>query len=409
MTTWVLALVLLASLAGLGYRQGAIKVAISFIGILLGVLLAVPLGRLLGRLLSLLGLKDPFWLWALGPVLVFVFCSIAAKITAAAVHHKVDVYYKYHAGDLRLALWERLNQRLGLCLGLLNGAAYLILLSFLIYVSSYLTFQLATSDNDPKWMRLLNLMGRDLHATGFAKVARAVDSIPKADYEMADFGALLYRNPLLEARLGSYPGFLGLGEQPQFQDLGNDKEFLQLWASSEPVMNLLNHPKLQAIRNNPPLLKSIWSTVEPDLEDVRTYLVTGRSPRYEPIKILGRWRFDANAAANALRRAKPNISSIEMQRVKKVLELTFSKTELIAKPDNQVTVRDSPPLRFSPSAAAAIVNAPPPTLQTVQGQWKDADGKYLLTLSSQEFSTTVEGDRLNLKNETLDWVFARED
>jgi hypothetical protein len=36
MTFWLLALVLLASLAGIGYRQGAIRVAFSLVGILVG-------------------------------------------------------------------------------------------------------------------------------------------------------------------------------------------------------------------------------------------------------------------------------------------------------------------------------------------------------------------------------------
>ena len=414
MTTWLLALILLASCAGLGYRQGAIRVAFSFLGILCGALVAVPLGRPLGRLLGLVGVKDPLLVWALGPVLVFILFSAIFKIAAAAVHHKVDVHYKYNAGDLRLALWERLNRRLGLCLGLLNGTAYLILLSFVIYLASYPTVQLASSENDPKWMRLLNLMGRDLHATGFAKVDRAIDSVPKQDFEMADLAGLLYRNPLLEARLSNYAGFLGLGEQPEFQELGNDKEFMQQWAGGEPVMTLLDNPKLHAIRQNPELLKSIWNATEPNLADVRTFLTTGRSPQYDPIKILGRWRFDPNAAVNAIRRAKPNISSLEMQRLRRLLEAGFGKTELIAKPDNQITLRNTPPLKFSLAAPAPVAGAPavapaPPPTQTVQGQWKDADNKYLLTVSGQDLPATVEGDRLSMKIEGLDWVFARED
>ena len=44
MTIWVLAVVLLAALAALGYRQGAIRVGFSFVGILFGAALAVPLG-----------------------------------------------------------------------------------------------------------------------------------------------------------------------------------------------------------------------------------------------------------------------------------------------------------------------------------------------------------------------------
>jgi len=415
MTTWVLALVLLAAVAALGYRQGGIRVAFSFFGILVGVMLAVPLGRPLGRLLGMVGLQDPLLVSALGPVLVFVIVSAVFKIAAAAVHTKADVHYKYHGGDLRLVLWERLNHRLGLCLGLLNGSAYLILLSFLIYVPSYLTYQLASSDSDPKWMRLLDRMGQDLHATGFAKAARSVDSIPQADFQMADLAALIYRNPLLEARLANYPAFLGLGELPQFQDLGNDREFMQQWASGEPVMNLLQNPKIQGIRANPDLLKSIWASAEPNLEDVRTYLATGTSPRFDPTKILGRWKFDAGAAINAIRRTKPNISSLEMLRLRRVLDAAFSKAELIAMPDNQVTLRDCPGLRFSAAAAAAAIPPPPapapppPPLQTLQGQWKDANGKYLISFSGQDLPTTVENDRIHMQSEALDWVFQSEE
>ncbi|HZR21284.1 MAG TPA: CvpA family protein [Verrucomicrobiae bacterium] len=417
MTIWALGLILLASLAGLGYRQGAIKVAFSFVGIVLGAVLAVPLGRPLGRLLGLVGLKDPLLVWALGPVLVFIIFSVIFKIAAAAAHHKADVYYKYHAGDLRLALWERLNHRVGLCLGLLNGAAYFVLLSFVIYLLSYVTFQLATSDSDPKWMRVANLLGRDLHSTGFVKVARSLDSLPAQDFQMADLGALIYRNPLLEARLANYPGFLALGEQPEFQELGNDKELMQMWASMEPVMNLLDNPRLQAIRHNPELLKSIWSTVEPNLEDLRTYLSTGRSPHYDPITILGRWKFDPNMALNAIRRSKPNISSLEMQRLRRIMEGAFGKTELVAKPDNQLILKNAPSFKFSPinvpipvpGPNGTVVAQPPPPVQTVQGQWQDANGKYLLSISSQDLPTTVEGDRLSMKTEAAEWVFARED
>src|SRR5262245_8197742 len=98
MTIWLLAVVLLASVAALGLRQGVVRVAFSFVGIVVGALLAVPLGRLVGRLLVPLGVKDPVLVWALAPIIVFVIVSLIFKGVAVAVHQKVDVYYKYHAG-----------------------------------------------------------------------------------------------------------------------------------------------------------------------------------------------------------------------------------------------------------------------------------------------------------------------
>jgi hypothetical protein len=404
MTIWLLAILMLASLAGLGFRQGAIRVGFSFLAILAGALLAVPIGRLLGRLLGVVGVKDPLLVWALGPLVAFILISIAFKVAAAAVHHKVDVHYKYHAGDLRLALWERLNHRVGLCLGLLNGAAYLVLVVFVIYCFSYVTVQVASSDSDPKWMRLLSTLGHDLHTTGFVKVARSIDSVPVVDYDMADFGALIYRNPLAQARLRSYPAFLTLSELPEFQALGNDKDFTESWQRQDAIMTVLNQPTVAAIRNNPELLKSIWQTVEPDLADLRTYLQTDHSAKYDPIKILGRWQFDVTAAVGALRRAKPNMPSSQMQRIRKDMETAYGKTELVAKPDKSINLKNAPSLTALPGAAAATGS------QSLQGQWQDANaGKYQVTIGGMELAATVEGDRMNIKTAGTELVFTRED
>src|ERR1700720_3481073 len=178
MLIWLLALVLLASLAGMGYRQGAIRVAFSFVGILLGLLLAGPLGNLIKRPLMAVGLKNPLLVWLLASFIIFLLFSIIAKIAALPAHHKMDVYFKYHAGELRMVLWERLSRRLGLCLGLFNGVIYFVLLSFVIYAFSYWTVQMATPDADPTSVKLLNRLGQDLQNTGLAKVDRAIDLMP---------------------------------------------------------------------------------------------------------------------------------------------------------------------------------------------------------------------------------------
>ena len=399
MTTWLLAVIVLASVAGLGYRQGAVKVAFSFIGILVGALLAVPLGHLVGRLLGVVGVKDPLTVWALGPVIAFIIISIIFKVAAAPMQQKVDVYFKYKTGDLRQALWERLDHRLGLCLGVFNGAAYLVLLVFLISIPSYMTYQVASADKDPTWMRLLNRMGEDLQNTGMSKVARSINSIPQVDYDLADLLATLYRNPLAEARVSGYPAFLGLGELGEFQSMSNDRDFTEAWQRQEPVKTLLEKPSFQAIRNNPALLKTLWTTVEQNLTDFRVYLATGKSPKYDPIQILGRWRFDVSAAIVSMRRARPNIPSSEMVKVRRYMEAAFAKTRLVAKPDQQITIRDVPPLKGAASGTAA-------GLQTLQGQWQDlGGGKYQLTLSGMELPATVEGERLGIKTDGMELVF----
>ena len=150
MTIWLLGLLLMASGAGLGYRQGAIRVAFSFVAIVLGGLVSAPLGRFVRPLLVSFGLKTPPLAWLLAPVVVFLLISVVFKVAALAMHQKADVHFKYRAGELRMALWERLNRRVGLCLGVLNGAAYLVVISFLVYTTSYWTYQIASSDTDPR-------------------------------------------------------------------------------------------------------------------------------------------------------------------------------------------------------------------------------------------------------------------
>src|SRR5262249_48957002 len=102
---------------------------------------------------------------------------------------------------------------------------------------------------------------------------------------------------------------LALSEQPELQDIAGDKEFTESWQRVDPVMTLAGHPKMVAIRRNPDLLKTIWNETAPNLADLRVYLVTGQSPKFDPIKILGAWRFDVGSAVAAMRRAKPNMPS----------------------------------------------------------------------------------------------------
>jgi hypothetical protein len=409
MTIWLLALVLLASLAGLGYRQGAIRVGFSCVGIVVGALLAsTPLTKLLKPALLAVGLKNPVLIGLLAPLIIFILVSIGFKIGALALHQKVDVYFRYHAGDLRFALWERLHRRVGLCLGLLNATMYFLLITTIIFPLGYWTFQTATTDSDPKLLKILNRLGQDLQNTRFNAVAWAVNPLPVSYYDAADLAGLMYNNSLLEARLSRYPAFLGLAERPEFQDLGTDKEFTEMWQRRDPVMNLINHPKVQNIVNNADLLGVIWNTLAPDLGDLRAFLETGHSPKYDPEKILGRWKFDVTVALAMVRRAKPNISSTEMGRLRKWMVPAFANTVLVAMVDQQAILKNLPPLK-APAAGTTAPVGP----QTLQGQWKNADSKYQLTLSGsqgqEQFEATVEVDRLTMKSPGMDLVFTRED
>ena len=403
MTIWLLALVLLASLAGLGLRQGAIRVAFSMVGIFMGVLLAAPLGRLIKPLLLLFGLKNPVLVATVSPLIGFAIVSALFKVAAFAAHHKVDVHFKYRAGDLRLALWERVHHRLGLVLGLFNGTLYFILISWVIYGLSYWTYQTATTDSEPTTLRVLNRLGQDLHHSGFSRVDRAIDPLPESYYDTADVAGLIYNNSLLEARLSRYPAFLGLAERPEFQDIASDTQFTEMRQKREPIMNLLSYPKTKAILDNPDLMKTIAATVIPDLKDLRIFLETGRSPKYDAEKILGRWQFDLAHTMMLLRRSKPNLPSTEMQKLRRGITAIFSKAIVVATPDHQAILKNVPRSMIAGGAAATDA-------QSIQGEWKGADGKYLFAVpGGKDLIANIENDHLTVTGEGLEVAFSRED
>ena len=383
MTIWLLALVLMASGAGLGYRQGAIRVAFSFVAIFIGAFLAGPLSRPAQALLVWFGLKTPPLAWLLAPIVVF---------------------YKYHAGDLRLVLWERLNRRVGLCLGIVNGAAYFILISALVYPLSYWTYQVASSESDPLTMRIINHLGQDIQSTGFSKVARALDPMPKIWYSAADLTGLVYLNPLVEARLARYPAFLSLAERNEFTALAKDTAFSELRQKKAPIMDIVHYGSIDAMIQNNDFLLTVWNTVTPDLDDLRVYLETGQSPKYGSEKILGRWNFDVSSAINLFRRLKPNITAKELNLVRRAISVAFEKTSFVAMTDGKSILKNCPPLHFPPTSVA---------VKNYEGLWKNLDGKYQLTMNfdgtEQDLPATVDGDRLTVSSEGVGLIFNRED
>lgn len=402
MTIWILALVLMASLAGLGYRQGAIRVAASLIGILFAAGVAGLFSKLLGPLLKIVGLANPLLQWALPPFIVFCVVLTIFKIIGFTVHQKVDVYYKYKAGDLRQALWERLNARVGLCLGLLNGLAYFVLISFVIYALSYWTVQMASGEDDPKAIRLINRLGNDLQSTGMTRVAAAVGSLPETFFDAADLAGLLYHHPLLEARLSRYPGLLTLTERTEIQGIAQDPTFSDLRLKQRPLRELLDLPSAQSVVKNPDMLRLIWDTITPNLRDLSNFLKTGKSEKYDSEEILGRWFFDVNASVMAYRRDKPNLPTTEVQKVRRWIAERFSKASLTATPEQTVYLKNLPAAKPGQPASA--------DLQSLQGQWKKADGDYALSFQGQEDrKARITGSRLSFSYDNLTIVFTKED
>ena len=404
MTIWLLAILLLTSLAAAGHRQGAIRASISFIGIIIAALFAGLFGKVVAPLLKILGVVHPVLLWVLPPIIAFVIVLALIKVGALLLHQKVDVYYKYKAGDLRLKLWERLNARLGACVGLMNGLVYLVLIAMVIHAFSYWTVQMASGDADPKGMRVLNKLGRDLQSTGMARVAKAVDPMSDAFYDTADLAGLVYQNSLLEGRLLRYPGFLSLGERQEFQTLGQDTAFAEMRLKQTPLREVLNHPTAQAVFDNPELLRLIWATLKPDLQDLDTFLETGKSAKYDGEPLLGRWSFDANASVLAYRRTRPGSPGSEAAKLRGWMKDTFPKSSLVAAPDHMLVLKAFPQIKLHPGQPFSG------EAKNMKGEWKAGNNGYEMTLEggTETRIAKFEGNRLIISGDGTPVAFVKE-
>ena len=402
MTIWILALVLLASGAGLGFRQGAIRTGISFVGIVTAVAFAGLLGRLLKPLLPHVGIQNPTLIWLLAPVEAFVIILILFKVAAFIVHRKVNLFYKYKAGDLRLALWERLNSRLGLCIGLLNGTAYLVLISFVVFNFCYWTVQIAPSSSESRTTRVINQLGHDLEATGLASTARAVAPLPETYYKVADLTGLICQNPQVSGRLASYPPLLSIAERDDVQQLAQDSDLTSAWKQGAPMGQILNNPKVKALLQDRDLIDTVWETLNANLDDLPVYLKTGKSPKYDPEKILGRWAFNVNVSVGMLLIVRPNIRAAEFKAVRALWSDAYSQTVFIAAADHQAYLKDMPTFTVQNGVAAVGQKS------SWQGQWNNAGTNYGLSLNGKSMTATTDGLRLTIKSAAETWVFDRE-
>ena len=410
MTIWILALLLLAVAIALGHKLGAINASFTFVGIVFGALLAGLAGKIFKPLLPHLGIQNPTAIWALAPILGFFLVLILVRMAGFAVHRKVEVYYKYKAGDLRLALWERMNARLGACLGTLNGTAYIVLVSFFIFNLSYWTRQVATSDDESRMTKLVNRIGEDLKSTGMAKPARALVTMPDNFYKMADLAGLICQNPQLTDRLASYPAFISLVERDDLRQLTQNPDFTNAWNSHAPMGQLLNDPQAKTFLLNNELTAIVWATAETNLNDLVGYLNTGKSAKYDAETILGHWDFNVSITVAMLRQAHPNYTATEMKAARAWMTQAYADTKFVAGSDGQAG-----------NGPAFLKNLPrikpgtPPTTETAtwKGSWTANGAAYDLALASngenKSMTAQTSGARLTLKDDKNTLIFDRAD
>jgi hypothetical protein len=406
MSIWILVSVLLLSLAALGYRQGAIRVSFSLVAIIVSALLAGPLAVYVQPILPKVGVHSPTAIWMISPVIVFVLLLIPFKSVGFFVHRKVEVYFKYKDDGRHLYRWNRLNARLGLGLGLVNGLIYLILISFIIFDLSYWTTQVCTSEDESFPIRLLNRLGRDSATTGFAQIARSVDPMPDSYFKYADFAGLLWQNPQLRERLADYPMFISLTERDDFKQLGQNTEFQNAWKQRAPISQLLDNAQFKSMRENQETANLIWGMVQDNFDDLNTYLQTGQTPKYASEKIVGRWTLNTAATTSRLLETRPVISSREMRALRAWVAQSYAHTAFVAGADGQAFLKELPHMTTQPGRPPTTENA------SWHGRWKGDGTDFELSLNSgnnkQSMPAQLEDNRLTIKDDKTTLVFNRE-
>lgn len=378
MTIWLMALLCVGLAGYAGYARGIIRVAMSLFGILLGLLLAPMLGPVLAPVMRMM-ISNVLLADVLAPLAAFLIVSIGMKAVAAAVHNKVEVHFRYKATDTKLLHYERVISRLGGSLGLLNGTLYFYVLCTALYVAGYLTTQVTTEENATNATKFINRVSADLNASGMQRAIVAIDPMPPAYYDLADIAGHIFHNRLLMSRAGRYPFFLGLAERPEIQDIAADPQANELIQTEATLGKILAHPKIKALLNNAAIIDELKQL---DAADLKIFVETGKSPKYEPTRILGRWSFDISATLKQTRLAQPNITPKRMLELTRELGAAFLEASLVATTDGRVFIKASPPTPpLQPGQPVpAVVAAPVQNVGT--GTWTEAGGAYTVTIAT---------------------------
>ena len=340
MFLWMIALLLFAAVGIVGFYQGALRMAFSTIGLLVAALLAMPMAGLFALILKVFGMEHPVLIAFLAPFLAFVVVLIAFKIGGMTVHKKVEGHMKYKANDTNRMLYERMNSRVGIMVGLCNAFIYFILIGAVLYTVGYFSAQAATSEKDTIVWRILTRLAKDLHSTGVDKAVAGYVPAKESYFDAADVLALIYRNPTIQDRLSDYPPFLLYSEDGRFKALGGDKKFQEEWAKGPSLAEFTANEPIKRLIEDVPFFTNTVATLGGSFKDLKTYLETGKSAKYDDEKLLGRWTFNFSQSFNVNRRKKANMTRQEVNNLRAVLA-NERNTTVIATPDHKLLIKGS--------------------------------------------------------------------
>jgi hypothetical protein len=372
--------------------------------------------------------ETPTTLLIMPPVLVFIGLFAVTYSVAQGIHLKIFLYYKYKTNDEKFGLWDRMNNRVGLCLGVVNGVLILGILLAFIYSVGYPIMLSEPNDRAPILYRAMGKLRDDLKESKFEKFAAAMDRTPEAYYQGSDIIGMLYQNPVLQSRLMHYPLFLSLSGTPEFVKLLAGPETRLILESKTPIPRWLNTNSMKLLNNT--FIKSQLKQV--DTADLLEFSKTGKSAKYDSELVIGVWEINLAPTISAVKQNHPDVTPVTLLQLKQVMAREADDIVLVNTPDGQMFLRGAklefPQVRgflqarrvvkpagpvvdgWQPAAPAAATNGPTaaPSLTDItqtkliaSGRWSKEGEAMKVTLKSGENEATGTMAVLNADNITV--------
>ncbi len=340
MLIWVVAILLAALAALIGYFMGGIRTAICLLGTIVAGYLATTVGGWVAGLVPLVGFKSPLSQIYLPPVFGFLIVSLVFTILAFVIFQLVERRVRYRLDEYRYARWRRLSRRTGAAIGAVLGTAWLVLLSIAVYVPAYASTQLAGTEESSGLLRLANRYAQDMEKTGMLEVVERYQPASDEHYHAANILGLVYHNPSIHERLASYPPFVAMAQREEIGELGRDPEVVGLLQSRAGMAEILAHPRIQAVAGDPELVANLRAL---DLADLESYLRTGDSKYFRDEPILGRWRLNPRRSIAAMKRVSTEVlPPTELNQLRRALNLYLEEMIAGFTMENRVLLKVTP-------------------------------------------------------------------
>jgi hypothetical protein len=398
MLVWTLAISLIVCSGVVGWYVGAVRSGITTIGMILALLFLAPCAAMVAKLLPSVGAKHPATIGILAPIIVFVLFQIIAKSISQSTKPGIENFYKYKATDTQRLLFERMNQRVGPCVGVINGVLYTLFLGIFAVGVGYATVTFSRNGGqDAWWQRAISALGLGYQNTGLAKVVGPYVPAKPLYFDVIDLAGQWFHQPLVQSSLATYPPLIPMAERADMQSLSTDVASQEFLLKRPTASQFMDHPKLGPIVTSPVVLEQALGLLGNDLTDIQGYVKDQKSAKFDHEKVLGRWDFNLPGTINENKRTR-RMTGIEVNKMRGVLSAQLEGITLLALIDGKVIVR-------RPAADG--------TMGRREGSWKKEEGgKYQLTLPvtddrNLDLAVSIEGKKLSTSLANYAVVFDR--